>query len=197
MAGAIYAINHALYVIILIEVSMGEQKRRTTLYMKTTRTKVVNCLNCGASLDAATAAFHDKEPYPGAVAICFMCNHIQIYDDNLNFRELNDDEIRDIAGNEEILELIRASGNARAEVAVRKEVHDIIDAKLKELEPRIACILNSPVPDMMFCATDTHIPGHAGYGADPKEALRALLRSFAAETLKHATERYHQRKRPS
>ena len=176
---------------------MGESKRRKTLYMKTTRTKAVACLNCGASLDAATAAFHDREPFPGAVAICLMCNHIQIYDDDLNFRELNDEEIQDIAGNKEILELIAASGNARAQVAVKQEVMDAIDAKLKECEPVIGIIVNTESPDLMFMATDRAIPGHTGYGSSPKDALRALLRSFAAETLKHATERYHKRERPS
>jgi hypothetical protein len=181
---------------------MGEKKRRfdkkgKELYFRTTRTKETLCLACGANLTAATSVWHNEVPYPGAVALCFMCNHIQIYDENLNFRELNDEEIVDIAGNEEIITLINANSAAKVELAVKDEVFAALDEKMKNLHPTVICVLNHPITEMMYCATDPNMPGHTGYGPDPKEALRALLRSYAAELLKNATEKYHKRERPS
>lgn len=72
------------------------------------------CLNCGAIIDAVTSVDHKEMPYPGAIAICMVCSHIMAYDTNIQFRELNDQEIIGVAGNPEILRLINSLGRAKA-----------------------------------------------------------------------------------
>ena len=59
------------------------------------------CLNCGKKLDSAYN--HEHKPGPGDITICTYCHHIMVFDDNLNFRELNDEEIVDLAGDKELL----------------------------------------------------------------------------------------------
>src|SRR5580704_2484400 len=170
---------------------MGEQKRRRELHFITTRTNNKACLNCGRVLDAATTMFHDKAPFPGAISICFLCGHIMALDENLEFRELNDEEILGIAGNEEILQIQAAMAASKAEVAIADEVNDIIEKKVKECHPVIACIVNAINPDVMpsmiYHAKDDSMPGHSGYGATPREALKALIQSYAKEIIKDAT----------
>ena len=68
------------------------------------RHKPTPCLGCGKLLDAATGLNHDNNPCPGDVSICFSCGHIQVYADDLSFRELNDEEMVDIAGDKRIVE---------------------------------------------------------------------------------------------
>jgi hypothetical protein len=63
------------------------------------------CLGCGAILDAATLSDsgEDIAPYPGAVSLCWKCGHVQIFAEDMTFRELTDDEIIEIAGAPELV----------------------------------------------------------------------------------------------
>lgn len=94
---------------------MGEKKRRQhnhPVERRTTRTVESQCLNCGKLMDAATGAGHDHKPTEGSIGICISCNHIMAYDADLKLRELNDEEIREIAGHPEILRIMRIKGEA-------------------------------------------------------------------------------------
>lgn len=97
---------------------MGEQKRRQhSLHSQqvnrlTTRTVESHCLSCGEIMTAATAAGHKKIPKEGAIGICLYCNHIMIYDAQLKLRDLNDEEMIEIAGNPEILRIMRIKAKA-------------------------------------------------------------------------------------
>lgn len=61
------------------------------------------CLNCGAPLDAAKGVGNDKKPRPGDISVCAYCGHIMAFDEQLKLRQLNDDEVRDVAGMKEVL----------------------------------------------------------------------------------------------
>ena len=56
-----------------------------------------NCLNCGASNDAASGvvdkhARNTLKPKPGDVTLCLYCGHVMMFDKNLSFRELTKEE---------------------------------------------------------------------------------------------------------
>jgi hypothetical protein len=65
-------------------------------------------------IDAATSVDHKELPKEGAIAICMICSHIMAYDDKVQFRELNDEEILNVAGDREIIFLIDGLGGAKA-----------------------------------------------------------------------------------
>jgi Zn ribbon nucleic-acid-binding protein len=66
------------------------------------------CPSCKKMLDGASAIDDDCEPSPGNVTICIYCGHIMAFADDLSFRELNDEEIRAVAGDKRILAVQRA-----------------------------------------------------------------------------------------
>jgi hypothetical protein len=72
------------------------------------------CLNCGKVMDAAAHPTADHRPKPGAVAVCGYCGHVMMFDDQLKFRELTDDELVDIAGEPELLAAQKIAAGLRA-----------------------------------------------------------------------------------
>jgi hypothetical protein len=64
-------------------------------------------------MDAATSVDHRHSPMPGAIAICLVCSHIMSYDEALQLRELNDKEILDVAGDPDVLRIIKALGMSK------------------------------------------------------------------------------------
>lgn len=59
------------------------------------------CLNCGKVLDAGRATDGEGgKPHPGAISICVYCHHVAAFGDDLQLRELNDEEIVDLAGDD-------------------------------------------------------------------------------------------------
>lgn len=92
---------------------MGEKNRRTLnmgdrfrarFDAPDHRLKPSACLGCGKVLDAAQVTDGvDVKPHPGAVSICFDCGYIQVFADDMSFRQLTDDELYDIAGDPEIV----------------------------------------------------------------------------------------------
>jgi hypothetical protein len=82
---------------------------------KTRRVPETKCLSCGTSLDAATPADFDGEPYSGAITVCIKCGHIMALDDNLKLRELTKDEAFAVAGDARILAIQRARKALAAE----------------------------------------------------------------------------------
>jgi hypothetical protein len=87
-------------------------------------------LNCGQTLDGTSAVGEDAVPDPGDATICIYCGHLMAFDVSLKFRELTDQEVRDIAGDERILIIQRA--RRVAEQRMNKE------KKLMPLNPAIA-----------------------------------------------------------
>lgn len=97
---------------------MGEAKRRHRIPIKdlevlhdfafnlnTHNTPLLRCLNCGAPNDRASTHMDDPVE-PGSIGICLYCRHFMVVDDNMQFRELNDEEIIELAGNPDILRLM-------------------------------------------------------------------------------------------
>lgn len=66
-----------------------------------------NCPNCNNLLDSHLD-IHDPKarPEPNDITVCIYCGHICAFDDNLKLRELNDEEIRNVAGDPDLLELV-------------------------------------------------------------------------------------------
>lgn len=60
--------------------------------------KPSRCPSCADMMDKATYTEKDvvKEPYPGALAICFHCGELAIYDQRLRLRKLTERELTDL-----------------------------------------------------------------------------------------------------
>lgn len=100
---------------------MGEAKRRREAYriplkdfkylvdiaykVHTQKITPLTCTNCGQVMDGSTS-YVDKQIEPGNIGICLYCRHFMIVDDNMQFRNLNDEEIVEIAGQPELLKLM-------------------------------------------------------------------------------------------
>ena len=74
------------------------------------RTSSNTCLFCHKESDAATVVAVEGavHPEPGDVTICMYCGHIMAFNESLQFRELNDDEIKDVAGDPRIVAISKA-----------------------------------------------------------------------------------------
>ena len=72
---------------------------------KTTRVPPTPCLECGKVVDAGTGVGSKAKPHAGAICICLACGHLQAYAWDLSFRELTDEEILGVAGDERIVKL--------------------------------------------------------------------------------------------
>lgn len=68
------------------------------------------CVNCGKAMDGAAPVTGGRAPEPGDVGICLDCRHIQIYGEGMQFRELTDEEVVELAGDPEILLAMKVLG---------------------------------------------------------------------------------------
>lgn len=71
------------------------------------------CSNCGAILDAGEGFGNDHTIDPGDVSVC-LCGHVMIFGEDLILRDLNDQEIYDLAGNKLLLQAQHLLGEFRA-----------------------------------------------------------------------------------
>jgi len=73
------------------------------------RTRSSNCINCGKKLDASFAAdpTHPDAPTPGSVSICMYCHHLMIYGDDMILRNPTNEEMMELAGDEELLQAMK------------------------------------------------------------------------------------------
>jgi len=84
------------------------------------------CLSCGYSLDGAAALKEGgpREHRPGAgdITVCIKCGHIMAYADEGSFRELTDQEVRNVAGDERLLliQRLRRMHEQRAKTLSRR-----------------------------------------------------------------------------
>jgi hypothetical protein len=67
------------------------------------RTGIAACVNCGQELDAAAPVNGGRAPEPGDFSICCYCHHLQVFSDNMKFRNPTDREMTKIAGNPEMV----------------------------------------------------------------------------------------------
>jgi hypothetical protein len=63
------------------------------------------CLACGKELDMAMNSEGKDPPRPGDLTICLTCGHLMAFNAGLELRELNDDEMKDVAGDRRIIHL--------------------------------------------------------------------------------------------
>lgn len=100
---------------------MGEAKRRREAYriplkdfqylidmaynVHVKKNEPLTCTNCKRTMNGSTS-YVDSQIKPGNVGVCLYCRHIMIVDDNMQFRELNDEEVIEIAGQPELLKLM-------------------------------------------------------------------------------------------
>jgi len=67
------------------------------------------CLNCGVITDRASGVISDDLvtgpviPEPGSITICIECGHIMAFAGDLTFRQLTDDEMKQVAGDPRII----------------------------------------------------------------------------------------------
>jgi hypothetical protein len=68
-------------------------------------------------LDACSEAAGNSTPGPGDITLCIYCGHIMAFADDLTLRELTNEEIYEVAGDERILKIQRARKACRGETA--------------------------------------------------------------------------------
>lgn len=56
--------------------------------MRTTRTSVVECPYCNATLDAASGVDNDDRPDPGDPTVCFYCGGFLRFTQNLGLEKI-------------------------------------------------------------------------------------------------------------
>jgi hypothetical protein len=81
------------------------------------RVPASHCSSCGAKLTGVSRVRDQDEPEgpqgePGAISMCLYCGHLMAFDERLQLRELNDEEIKDIAGDPRIIEMQKARRKA-------------------------------------------------------------------------------------
>lgn len=79
--------------------------------MSDTRLPESKCTACGYLTDTATCPSDDNAvPEEGAITVCIRCGHMMAYDAELRLRDLTDEEMHEVAGNEDILRIQEARG---------------------------------------------------------------------------------------
>ena len=70
----------------------------------TTHMPPVRCLNCDRKLAAATYAGAGRpKPKAGDLSLCLYCGHLAVFGSDFLLRELNDAEIKEVAGDRRLL----------------------------------------------------------------------------------------------
>jgi uncharacterized protein with PIN domain len=78
---------------------------------ETTRVTESRCTNCKKSVNSASPVDAVAgTPDPGDFTICIHCGHLMTFADDLALRDLTDDEMLEIAGDERILLVQKARG---------------------------------------------------------------------------------------
>jgi transcription elongation factor Elf1 len=169
---------------------MGRRHRLLKEWAKKTSVMDDNpCLNCGATLTRSSSISHESDVFPGAVAICSECGHIQAFDKNLKFRELTDEEVVGVAGNKDIIEIQKKMAELRDEESAREEIAPMVEATLKNLHLTMAHIINAPFPGLNWCATDKNVKSLVGYGETPEEAAKNMFKNYIERLFDEALKR--------
>lgn len=73
-----------------------------------------HCVNCGKAIDGAMALRGGRGPQPGDLSICAFCSHLAAYGDDMRLRNLNDEEVREAAGDPDLIRAMKALGAWKA-----------------------------------------------------------------------------------
>ena len=64
-------------------------------------------------MDRASGVDTQSSPSPGDITLCIRCGHVMAFDEGLRFRQLNDEEIKDVAGDPRIIAVQKARAGYR------------------------------------------------------------------------------------
>ena len=90
--------------------------------MKTSRLPLASCPSCGKKLNAATHPTEDVTPSPGDVTICFGCQDLLIFTEDLGLRRPTEAEIEAFPL-DEISRYQRALRELKSGPASRRTLH--------------------------------------------------------------------------
>ena len=62
----------------------------------TIRTPETKCLRCQHKVDAATHPRDGSAPVPGDATICVYCGYLMAFTDDMTFRELTEEELKEL-----------------------------------------------------------------------------------------------------
>jgi len=65
-----------------------------------------HCPNCNQLLNAGATPDNERPPQPGDIAICMGCHHLGAYADDMQVRNLTDEEMIDIAGDPDLISMM-------------------------------------------------------------------------------------------
>lgn len=74
------------------------------------------CTACGYGVDLATCVGSDRAPQPGDITLCIKCGHIMAFGDDMQMRNLTDEEMREVASNKTILAIQRGRAAVEAKL---------------------------------------------------------------------------------
>jgi hypothetical protein len=72
------------------------------------------CTNCGSLNGMASGRV---QPTPGSFTVCLYCHHLMVYGEGMVLRELTDDEMREIAGDPSLLNVMRIAEEYKRDLA--------------------------------------------------------------------------------
>lgn len=84
---------------------------------ETWKTPIYACLNCGYTVDAATASPLDpapRGPREGDTTVCVQCSHIMIFKADQTVRNATPEELAEITSDPDVLQLLQAIRALRA-----------------------------------------------------------------------------------
>lgn len=85
--------------------------------MEATKLPGCVCTNCGKLVDGASSFETDRSPRPGDATICVYCGHLMVFDDTMKLRELNDQEIVELAGDPRLLLMQKVRGEIKEKLS--------------------------------------------------------------------------------
>jgi DNA-directed RNA polymerase subunit N (RpoN/RPB10) len=102
---------------------MGSDKGKLSIV----RTPESKCFSCGVVIDTASSPFNNKlNPAKKlCITICLKCGHIMAYQRDFTLRELTNEEIILVAGDDKILRIQEARGKVIREVYNGKTNHPL------------------------------------------------------------------------
>lgn len=100
----------------------------------------MKCTDCGTILNGGAPVHYDDRPeptgpQPGTITVCAYCGHIMAFDEGLTLRNLNDNEVVEIAGDPRILR-IQAFRKVFEEAKKERDAKKAELAKIKDILDR-------------------------------------------------------------
>lgn len=82
---------------------------------KAQRVATSKCTSCERELDGVTGVGCDTAPEPGDFTVCIRCGHIMAFGDDLHLRDLTDDEMMMVAGDDRVIAIQKARAKIEGE----------------------------------------------------------------------------------